>query len=303
MHRGEDCELYKKISIGKVLNDIREMFNNDISYIIDKYCKVEKEKQIESLDGYLSASNIPYLCLREEYFALLNGTKRGDNIDAKLRLIFETGNAFQDIFRDIIAPSGILFGMWRCCSCDYVHGSVDGSYTINSRGAKEAKLLRRISWPKKCQFCGEDKFEYIEETIVNESFKIAGHPDGFLMSKVYNDVLEIKTVNENRYRQAKKAPFDEHLEQAMFYAWATLKKYVLFVYFNKNNGDYCVHRKRVDQQIISNMLSRIDAYRAMKQEYRKYGTIESKPERVCKTNKTFRAQKCEFCKICFLSER
>lgn len=274
--------------------------------LIKDVATIEKEIRPLSSKDWLSVSQLPYLCPRMEAICLLDNYTRTDVINDTLRLIFETGNAFQDILRMMIAPKGVLFGMWNCKKCDYVHGSTDGEFTVNERGAKEAILLKRISMPSKCDVmidgygvCGGEEFEYIEETIVDEVLRVKGHPDGYISNSIYDDVLEIKTVNDNRYKMAKQNPFPEHIEQVMWYAWKTNKKSVLITYFNKNGGAYYTHRLDLTNQVISNMISRVRETWRVVHEFERTGKIEVLPDRLCIAIKDQRAKSCEVCDRCF----
>lgn len=292
--------------LSEAYSEIGDYFTTTIDAIIKDVSIECKEILPIKKDGYVSTSNIPYLCPREEAIALMDGFVRTWVTSDSLRLIFETGNAFQDIIRDLVANRGILFGMWRCHTCDYVHGSTDGEFTVNSRGAKEAILNARINRPHVCGIeidgygvCDGDKFEYIEDTIVDDHLRIKGHPDGYIQNAVYDHVWELKTTNDYRYKQAKKEPFHEHLEQAMWYAFKASKKGILLTYFNKNTGEYFTHEAGVDQGILSNINNRVrETWRAVNEFY-ELGEINVLPDKICHSIKDTRAKKCELCERCF----
>lgn len=281
-------------------------FSASIDDVIREVAQTVKKIPPEKKDGYLSASSLPYLCPRKEAICLTEDFTRTDVIKPELQMIFETGNAFQVIIRDMVAKKGILQGMWRCKTCDYVHGSTDGEFTINSRGEKESHLKARITRPRKCGIeidgygtCDGDKFEYIEETIIDDNEEIIGHPDGFISNARYDHVWEIKTVNNFRYKEAKQAPFHEHLEQSMWYAFKTNKRGVILTYFNKDNGSFCSHVLDLSQEIVSNVLRRARSTRSAIKEFYETGSINQMPERICQSMSDPMAKRCEVCDKCF----
>lgn len=293
-------------TLGSAFKEIDEYFSANIEWIIRECATRHKEVPPLKSSDWLSMSQVPYMCPRAEAICLLDNYNRTDVVDATLRLIFENGNAFQDILRDIIAPSGVLYGMWRCKNCDYVHGSIDGEFTINDRGAKEAELLERINCPPTCGVeipgygkCECTEFEYIEETIIDNNNRIKGHPDGFIENRNHEDLLELKTINDYGYRQIKDAPRPEHVEQASWYAWRTNKKYILIIYFNKNGGAYRVHRLPVQDEIIDRIYKRVREIWRIVKEFEETGRIETLPEKTCDSIKNTKAKRCEVCERCF----
>jgi hypothetical protein len=260
-----------------------------------------KEKPAKKSDDWISVSELVYLCPREEILCAEEGHVRTDIIDPVMRQIFDFGNAYQDIFRDLIAPSGSLIGMWMCKECRYVHGSTDGKFTVNSRGAKESELKKLIPIPTTCSKCGAKDFEYIEDTILDRSLKVSGHPDGYLSNRRMDSVLEIKTTNDRRYKKAKESPFIEHLEQVMFYAWKTTTKNITLMYFNKNGGSYHTYEMPLDMEIVDRMIRRLSIFR---ETMKKLETKEAYklPGRICETPKDQRAKSCEMCQKCFERE-
>jgi hypothetical protein len=294
--------------LGSIYQELTKEFSQNVNEIIKKAMTRCEDVEPLTSKSYLSISSIPYMCPREEAIILLDGQKKLKTVEDKLSLIFETGNAFQDIIREkALAPSGLLYGMYKCRNCDYVHGSTNGEFTVNSRGSKEAELSSRIRMPNKCDVeiegygqCGGTEFEYVEETVRDHNLSIVGHPDGFLQSKIYDDVLEIKTVNDNRFRLAKKAPFPEHLEQAMLYAFLTNKKKITILYFNKNNGDYFTVERRLDSDLISNVINRIKLIRSVIESFEKGElNVENLPDRICSSVTVQKAKYCESCERCF----
>jgi hypothetical protein len=297
----------KRKKISEIYFNIYEEVNKSLDMII-KTAMTRVEKKPDYFSGaYLGVSTVAGMCLRKEALKLLDNDPNEDRIEDNLNLIFQTGNAFQDIVRDMaFAPKGYLRGMYMCKTCEYVHGSIDGEFTLSSRGAKEAKLDKRIGRPLECDVyiegygvCGGKEFEYIEDSLINHQLKVTGHIDGIIENKLYDHVLEIKTVNDNRYRQAKKEPFPEHLEQAMFYAWSIGKKSILLLYFNKNGGAYIHYDLPVDLAIIGKVIKRIKDFWAMIDEFKETKNVRELPPMICSSMKEQKAKYCEKCERCF----
>lgn len=290
------------MTIGQVYKSIQKTLNSTLRQtIINNFTTVKQIEPYKS-DDKLSISSIPHICLREEALALVSESVRTDRISSKTQAIFETGNAFQDIIRDsAIKDDNMLRGMFRCKVCDYVHGAVDGKYHINSKGAKEAIQQQRISRPKKCiiENCGHTEFEYIEETISNDFLNIEGHPDGILENKRYDHILEIKTANDRRFKEAKKQVFEAHVMQAMTYAWLMGKKGIVLLYFNKNNGDWFTRELNVDWSVIKEVINKIRMLRSICREYEETGSVSILPERICEKETEWKAYNCEMCNLCF----
>lgn len=71
-----------------------------------------------------------------------------------------------------------------------------------------------------------------------ETFVFTGHPDGVLQS--YGLVVEIKSVSANSFYvlSSRDEPYQQHIDQASLYARALDMKGILFVYYNRDTGEY-----------------------------------------------------------------
>jgi hypothetical protein len=56
-----------------------------------------------------------------------------------------------------------------------------------------------------------------EESLYNEQLGISGHYDAILNTSQGQTLVDIKTVNDRRYQQAIRHPFDEHVSQVNYY--------------------------------------------------------------------------------------
>lgn len=295
-------------SISSSFKNIQAFVDESIEGKMNRHLEIRKEIKPLSTKDTISISGLPYLCPREEALATRDNKIRTDRVPPSLRAIFETGNAFQDIIRDLtMVEDGFLLGMWKCRECDFVHGSTDGESWKNNRGATEAHVLERIPKPEKCNTdiegygrCLNTSFEYVEEILENRHMKLKGHPDGFLSNRMYDHVLEIKTTNDFRFKVAKTKPFKEHLIQANIYAWIAGKKRILLLYFNKNNGQFWTWDLAIDNDIIKETIDKVKATWEAIEEFEAKGEISKLPERICQTPRDTRAKKCQLCKECFL---
>jgi hypothetical protein len=90
----------------------------------------------------------------------------------------------------------------------------------------------------------KDDFQFAEAEISldldvdGEIIKVPGHPDGSL--RQLDAVVETKSVSESTFYMVKErgAPLEAHLEQGNVYAAVLKKKFVIFIYQNRNSGEY-----------------------------------------------------------------
>jgi hypothetical protein len=65
-------------------------------------------------------------------------------------------------------------------------------------------VCNKVTWgtsPKNCEHCGrDDRLEYGEVTLVDESLRIAGHTDGWVKGIGNDTLIEIKTIGPGTLR-------------------------------------------------------------------------------------------------------
>lgn len=196
------------------------------------------------------ASGLPYVCPREEVLAGLTGTVRYDEVTPDEQMTYGVGSGWHFVMQnEFLGPHGILFGKWDCWGCHKIYG-------------EDMRPARR---PKVCERCGGDRFLYEEIFLKNDEYKISGHPDGIIELDRRKRVLELKSINENGFKnRVDMAPDPNHVIQINLYLWLTGLRDGLIVYQNKNG--YGLRGLRAyevdyDQDLVSSMLSTISTVR------------------------------------------
>lgn len=91
-----------------------------------------------------------------------------------------------------------------------------------------------------------DDYMYAEDELILDfevdgvQVKVPGHLDGFIKS--LNAVVEVKSVSESTFKMVKNQdhPLGSHYEQGNIYAEAIEAHSILFIYHNRNSGEYCL---------------------------------------------------------------
>lgn len=89
-------------------------------------------------------------------------------------------------------------------------------------------------------FIGAEEEITLQIDVDNDWLNVPGHPDGML--KAENHIAEVKTVSDNTFTMVKNqgAPLNDHREQGNIYAHALKCDGVLFIYHNRDSGEYMV---------------------------------------------------------------
>lgn len=185
----------------------------------------------------IRASSIPYICPREEVWYALTEDYQPKPL-AHMEMIFEFGNAYQDLVRNkYLGPMGLLAGTWACGKCGCV---------------SETKLMPD-------NFC-HGSWHYVEDELYNEEHNITGHPDGVLLIDGASLILEIKTCNEFFFKSIKNYgltnPFiKKYLIQVNLYMWMAGIYDAAFLFFNKNTGEMRSIQIKYDNNVVNNAIA------------------------------------------------
>jgi hypothetical protein len=76
-----------------------------------------------------------------------------------------------------------------------------------------------------------------ERRVENKELGISGHYDAILATQGGPLLVDIKTVNEKRYKEAQQAPFEEHQTQVNFYMRETGIRNAALIYVNRDQPD------------------------------------------------------------------
>lgn len=87
-------------------------------------------------------------------------------------------------------------------------------------------------------------YMYAEDELILDfevdgvQIKVPGHLDGFIKS--LNAVVEVKSVSESTFKMVKNQdhPLGSHYEQGNIYAETIVADLILFIYHNRNSGEY-----------------------------------------------------------------
>lgn len=260
--------------------------------------KTERIPPMNSGDR-IRASGIGQFCPRQEALRHKLNVVKVRQIPANLNKIFAFGRVYERYFRDeVLGNRNIVVGKWRCKSCgDIPQLSPDGK--------------PRYPKPMACRICGNKRritehdvipnpedldFEFQEEDIFDDSSRIGGHNDGFLYWDFDYILLELKTTNDRRFKEAKsKGPYQDHLDQAYIYMKLHNYKRGVIWYFNKNTGDDYAFWITLDKDRVKVLFDR--AY-----ELRAYHDKGEMPNRVCPNHTCAQAKECCVVEACFAGD-
>lgn len=109
-----------------------------------------------------------------------------------------------------------------------------------------------------------DDFQMAEAEIsfdIGIGSPIVGHCDGLLNSLGY--IVEVKTVGEATYSLVKTrgAPLSQHLDQGNFYCGSLNQKAILFIYHNRNSGEYLTYVVPFSKETFDRTVEKLRAAR------------------------------------------
>lgn len=209
-------------------------------------------------DDWIRVSSIPYMCPKHTVWYALS-----DDIEySESKIIYEFGNAFQDIVRNnYLAPMGVLLGQWKCKRCQIIR-KFDDEAIIH-------KYPHELD--ESCTSCnfkgnGGSIYEYHEITLKSDGHRIQGHADGFLNFGHKYELLEIKTANDNSFKMFKKlktnAPYmDTYIMQVQMYMWLAQYDETRFLFFNKNSSDMISFSVSLNMDIVNAVLTKVKLIR------------------------------------------
>lgn len=188
---------------------LRRMDKRDESklqpYLKDKLDFYVAKARYKKNDGRLRASDIEWICLREELIAKTLQVSRLDEIDSERSVMMDFGTAIGKVAaNEWLGPMGILVGIWCCRRC--------GLRTIPD-----------VQMPSKCDHCEKKGrrgvFEYEEEYLKDEVNWISGKPDGdILLPNNEIGTLEIKSIAGDKIDELA-VPWPGHIWQLHTYMY------------------------------------------------------------------------------------
>lgn len=231
-------------------------------------------------DSIFRASQLSKMCAREEVLRAIYKLPKQEKIDAKTQIIFDFGNAFNDLVQQKwMSRWDILIGDWICTSC------------------KKTFLFQKK--PAECT-CSNQLFKYRELEFIDKKFSVSGHPDGILEKNGRRKVLELKTCNSQIFKyitEINRGPLDFHVDQIHVYMWKYRVGEGVILYINKDESSLAEFKIPYQAGRMEIMLRKVNAV--------KDGIRESKvpPREVCLDANCSRAKKCGVRQACFEIKR
>jgi len=235
-------------------------------------------------------------------------------LPSKLIPDFHVGDAIHAGVQYWLGVRGLLWGKWECPWCHAV--SVDGFMPrrlvsdINDDQMYDAAPCARCNGQNLRE--KTIKWRYVEPWSGNKEWGLEGNCDGILVVKYQGRtivaVLEIKSINENGYREKYNGPLPQegHIKQASQYVWALSQEHgwlaelqhIYFIYVNKNAvRDWKEFLVQSDPLIMTELQAKMRAVIEAREQRTLPLAARSCPDITCKS-----ARECPVVVECFGEE-
>lgn len=259
------------MSLKDVLKSVKRESDSgkpSLIWAIEKYLSKEHAESRPD-DGYYHPSGLSD-CARLEVYKKM-GFKGGKH-SPKLIRVFNNGSYVHTRIQWYLGEMGVLKGFWFCPQCATKYWGLKKDHPEN-------KCTREM------------EPEYKEVPIQDDEIMMRGHADGIVVLEGQEYLLEIKSINDNGFKNLTEA-MEHHRVQANLYMKNRGLKAVIFLYECKNdqnlkeyivpfNPTLNVKYEQVMRSATEGMKSRV------------------LPERVCKTQADAKKRWCEACELCF----
>lgn len=242
-------------------------------------------------EKYLHVSDLLGNCMRKIAISYKTSTKIvGDPIWDNLLQTFAIGNGIHDAVRDKMqrVNPDEMYGVW-VCKCKEDPHSFEGTAT---------KALDVGT----CGSCGHNLDTYNEIRLLNDDIDVVGSVDLTLLIDSIFYLSEIKSIKKDDWDTLQR-PLPMHILQIVLYWWLARKlkkplyKQVSIFYVTKGHVFGSPYKEFVIDPIEH--LHRLDEYiedaRSLK-EARSGGQL---PPKICPTEESPQAKRCEMCTLCF----
>lgn len=232
----------------------------------------------------LHPSQIHGMCFREKIYSEylldvmsecpeISNIEFKEDITATLQAKFDIGHAIHHWYQNkYLGPMGILKGGWACKKCDaYQEGFM----------------------PANVCSCG-GRWRFIEPQANIPELDIVGHCDGIIDRGDGPWVMDIKTIDPDRFRSLSE-PSMSYIYQVHCYMMALQINRAIILYVDKssNMGNPTKEIKiTLDPDIEKDVIRIANEYKSMKKD-------KALAERTCKTKGCTKAKRCAFSSICF----
>lgn len=236
-----------------------------------------RDKELPFPDKIFRASELSKMCPREEVLRFTYKIKKTEKIDSKTQIIFDFGNAFNNLAQQKwLAEWDMLIGDWICDHCK-------GIFLFQKK-------------PATCPSCFKTAFIYRELEFIDKKFSVSGHPDGILEKDGRRKVLELKTCNSQIFKyitEINKSPLDFHVDQIHIYMWKYKVGEGIILYLNKDQSDLAEFQIAYNSSRMERMLRNVNlAKNGMKEK-------QIPPREICADASCTRAKKCGVRQWCF----
>ena len=232
----------------------------------------------------LHPSQLYGMCMRSKMFVenldLFEGipgvnTPFEESIPASLQAKFDIGHSLHHWYQNkYLGPMGILKGGWKCPQCKSV----------------EEGFRPAID----CKNCGCDKWGFVEPFIQIPELGIVGHCDGIIDHGDGPWVLDIKTIDPDRFKNLSEVSMS-YVYQVHCYMLALDIDRAVILYVDKS-ANYANPTKefkiKKNNRIIRD-IKKISEY------YNESRTNRVLPEIMCKNKTCTSAKRCAFRSVCF----
>ncbi len=271
----------------------------DADFLLDILNRSPREVRPMRPGDYLHVSDLLGKCVRKIVLSKRHSTPiRPQRLSPSDQIAFAQGDAIHDVIKSMATTStpARVWGKWRCKCGNLFHD-------IPCTQAETDPL-------DICEFCATPTNVYEEVSMRDDDTMIVGNPDliFYLAELDAYHITEIKSMAEAQFAELTR-PKPEHVLQVLFY-WYLMRKLgyrvtdrVSILYVTKNYKfvgsvwkEYMINPEEE--------LHRLDIYLADA-----YATKASRasltaalPSRICTSEFTVDAKKCELCTMCFATE-
>lgn len=255
--------------------------------------RVETNNPMKSGD-LIRGSRLHEVCAKREVLMAKHSVATIRAIDSDLMLTFALGTGMHyAIQNEILAPTGILEGQWRCLSCNSVVGKSTSKQAADMISA-------RVKRPDQCESCNGNKFLFEEYSFEDHELGLSGHPDGLLDLPAISTgpiLLEVKSMAESQVWKIKTAPAVDHVVQVHGYMLLSGLSTAIILYWIKGVHGVKALREFIverDEMLILRLKETLAQVRSGLQ------TLDaSEIPRVCANSQCSRAEACPVKNQCF----
>jgi len=203
-------------------------------------------------------------------------------------LIFDHGHGLHYALQNRVLPAvDAIRGQWVCLECGSLYGAAP----------RLPPIQQAVARPEACDECDSAEFYFKEYDLVDHTYRVTGHTDGFLAIGGLEGlgILEGKSISPKGAWEVRDCPKLDHYIQTQGYMWLTGATWGKIVYW-----DTCAHAHAAAiEHHIERDEEAIDGLKSLLQSI--WQGIDGGPlaSRICGTPGCDRAKDCAVSKLCF----